>query len=250
MGLETGSTIASFITSNPTSSDPVNQGDDHLRLIKSVLQAQFPGSGGLGFSIPITATETQLNNAATLTGTETLTNKTLTSPTLTSPTLTGTTVTPTATSGDNTTKIASTAFVQAALTLAVPPGTLIQWAGATAPTGYLACPTTATNISRSTYSALFTAIGTLWGAGDGSTTFGLPYFATDQVGVQVGAGTVGTNTVGAILAHTHTYSASNALGAALLSGGFDPTNATTNTGSTGGSANLAAGNRVMYCIRY
>jgi hypothetical protein len=61
MGLETGSTIASFITSNPTSSDPVNQGDDHLRLIKSVLQAQFPGSGGLGYATAITATEEELN---------------------------------------------------------------------------------------------------------------------------------------------------------------------------------------------
>ena len=61
MGLETGSTIASFITSNPTSSDPVNQGDDHLRLIKSVLQAQFPGTGGLGYATAITATEAELN---------------------------------------------------------------------------------------------------------------------------------------------------------------------------------------------
>ena len=61
MGLETGSTISSFITSNPTSSDPVNQGDDHLRLIKSVLKAQFPGSGGLGYSTAITTTEAELN---------------------------------------------------------------------------------------------------------------------------------------------------------------------------------------------
>ena len=61
MGLETGSTISSLITSNPTSSDPVNQGDDHIRLLKSVLQAQFPGAGGLGFAIPITATEAEIN---------------------------------------------------------------------------------------------------------------------------------------------------------------------------------------------
>jgi len=61
MGLETGSTIASFITSNPTSSDPVNQGDDHLRLIKSVMQAQFPGVGGLGYATAITTTEAELN---------------------------------------------------------------------------------------------------------------------------------------------------------------------------------------------
>jgi hypothetical protein len=65
MGLETGSTIASFITSNPTSSDPVNQGDYHLRLIKSVLQAQFPGVGGLGYAAAITTTEAELNSLHT-----------------------------------------------------------------------------------------------------------------------------------------------------------------------------------------
>jgi hypothetical protein len=62
MGLETGSTISSFITSNPTSSDPVNQGDDHIRLIKSVLQSQFPGTTGTGFNTAITATESELNS--------------------------------------------------------------------------------------------------------------------------------------------------------------------------------------------
>ena len=65
MGLETGSTISSFITSNPTSSDPVNQGDDHIRLIKSVLQAQFPGSTSTGFNTAITATEAELNSLHT-----------------------------------------------------------------------------------------------------------------------------------------------------------------------------------------
>jgi len=62
MGLEAGSTISSLITSNPTSSDPVNQGDNHIRLIKAVLQEQFPGTGGLGFNTAITTTETELNS--------------------------------------------------------------------------------------------------------------------------------------------------------------------------------------------
>ena len=62
MGLEAGTTISSFITSNPTETDPVNQGDNHIRLIKAVLQAQFPGSGGLGFNTAITTTETELNS--------------------------------------------------------------------------------------------------------------------------------------------------------------------------------------------
>lgn len=107
MGLETGTSISSLITTNPTSSDPINQGDDHIRLIKSVLKAQFPGAGGLGFATPLTVTEAQLNfvtgatsniqdqinsinsgtSNVTLTGVQTLTNKTLTAPILTSPVL-------------------------------------------------------------------------------------------------------------------------------------------------------------------
>lgn len=71
----------------------------------------------------------------------------------------------------------------------MPAGAVIQHAGTTAPTGYLAC--NAAEVSRSTYAALFSAIGTLYGAGDGSTTFNLP----DMRGLFVrGAGAHGTMT--------------------------------------------------------
>ena len=33
MGLETATYISQLVATNPTSSDPVSQGDDHLRLI-------------------------------------------------------------------------------------------------------------------------------------------------------------------------------------------------------------------------
>jgi len=56
--------------------------------------------------------------------------------------------------------------------LAVPAGFTGAWAGADIPTGYLDCDGSA--ISRATYAALFAAIGTVWGAGDGSTTFNIP----------------------------------------------------------------------------
>jgi hypothetical protein len=65
MGLETGTTISSLITSNPVAGDAVSQGDDHLRLIKGVLQAQFPGAAAGGFAIPITATEAEINQLHT-----------------------------------------------------------------------------------------------------------------------------------------------------------------------------------------
>ena len=54
----------------------------------------------------------------------------------------------------------------------VPSGTVIAFAGAVAPSGWLLCNGSA--ISRTTYSALFTAIGSAHGSGDGSTTFHLP----------------------------------------------------------------------------
>jgi len=51
-------------------------------------------------------------------------------------------------------------------------GTIIPWATASTPSGYLACNGAA--VSRSTYANLFTVIGTTYGSGDGSTTFNVP----------------------------------------------------------------------------
>lgn len=56
--------------------------------------------------------------------------------------------------------------------LSAPPGVVNQFAGSIAPDGWLLCA--GQNVSRSTYSELFNVIGTTYGAGDGSTTFGLP----------------------------------------------------------------------------
>jgi microcystin-dependent protein len=56
--------------------------------------------------------------------------------------------------------------------VALPTGAILPFAGASAPSGLLLCFGQA--ISRSTYSGLFTAIGTVYGVGDGSTTFNIP----------------------------------------------------------------------------
>ena len=45
MGLEVASYIADLVATNPLSSDQVGQGDDHLRLLKTTLQATFPNLG-------------------------------------------------------------------------------------------------------------------------------------------------------------------------------------------------------------
>lgn len=56
----------------------------------------------------------------------------------------------------------------------IPAGVVMDYAGPSVPTGWLECDGAA--VSRVTYAALFTAISTTWGAGDGSTTFNLPDF--------------------------------------------------------------------------
>ena len=54
----------------------------------------------------------------------------------------------------------------------LPPGSVTQYAGPVAPTGWLVCDGSA--VSRTVYSDLFAAIGTTYGTGDGSSTFNLP----------------------------------------------------------------------------
>ena len=54
----------------------------------------------------------------------------------------------------------------------IPPGTIVDYAGSSAPSGWLLCD--GSTVNRSTYAALFSAIGTTFGSGDGSTTFVLP----------------------------------------------------------------------------
>ena len=71
MGLETASYISQLVATNPLATDPISQGDDHLRLIKSVLQTQFSGLSGttavtssgaeLNILDGVTATSTELN---------------------------------------------------------------------------------------------------------------------------------------------------------------------------------------------
>jgi hypothetical protein len=71
--------------------------------------------------------------------------------------------------------IISQATIQGATTTIaplVPAGTIVAWAGATAPSGYLICD--GSNISRATYAAVFAICGTTYGVGDGSTTFNIP----------------------------------------------------------------------------
>ena len=110
---------------------------------------------------------------------------------------------------------------QAYIQEAVGTGAVQMFARATAPPGWL--KTNGAAISRTTYAALFAAIGTVFGAGDGSTTFNLPDLRgeflrswDDARGIdasrafgswQDGANKSHTHTATATTdAHTHTWS--------------------------------------------
>lgn len=157
----------------------------------------------------------------------------------------------------------------------VPAGTLIEFGGTSAPSGYLACD--GTEYSRTTYARLFAAIGTTWGAGNGSTTFNVPdlrgYFLR-------GAGTNSDGTVGPAVGekqadtylnhthgvtenpHTHTVavtsgnSPSSVFGTgAQYSGGSTTTssvktNLTVNASTTGGTETRPKNFGVLHCIKW
>lgn len=74
----------------------------------------------------------------------------------------------------------------------IPTGSLVPFAGAVIPEGYLLCNGAA--VSRTTYAKLFAVIGTLWGTGDGETTFNLPDFSDKFL-----EGTTSTENVGKFL---------------------------------------------------
>lgn len=58
MTVETASYISQLVATNPTASDPKSQGDNHIRMVKTVLQTQFPNLG----AVAVTPTATQINN--------------------------------------------------------------------------------------------------------------------------------------------------------------------------------------------
>lgn len=72
-----------------------------------------------------------------------------------------------------------------------PSGALISFGGTIAPAGWLLCD--GSTVSRTTYAALFAAIGITWGPGDGATTFTLPDMRRR---VPVGSGGAGTSDLG------------------------------------------------------
>jgi len=93
------------------------------------------------------------------------------------------------------------------VSVAPPVGSIIIYAASAAPSGWLECD--GSNVNRATFPNLFNAIGSTFGAGDGSTTFGLPDLRGEFVrgwdngrGVDDGRG-FGTAQSDEFKSHTH-----------------------------------------------
>lgn len=139
--------------------------------------------------------------------------------------------------------------------VAAPTGTITQYAGASAPTGYLLCDGSA--VSRSTYADLFTILSTSYGAGDGSTTFNLPDLRgrvpvgkgtnadVDELGDSDGVSTVANRKGVIVPAHYHSSRATGADINITSSGSHDhgPGEGTAFL-TTSGSANVTSGSGI------
>jgi microcystin-dependent protein len=91
----------------------------------------------------------------------------------------GSTPTRLAAPGDGTYSIAFASSIPsyvAVLPNVIPPGIITMYGATAAPSGYLNCDGSA--VSRGTFAALFSIIGTTFGAGNGTTTFNLPDLRT------------------------------------------------------------------------
>lgn len=135
-------------------------------------------------------------------------------------------------------------------------GEVCFFARGTAPTGFLKANGSA--VSRSTYAALFAAIGTLYGAGDGSTTFNLPDLRGEFIrgfddgrGIDTGRA-MGSAQADELKSHTHPYNGSVYYYAAHPYGsGYDYIAGTgSTTGTTGGTETRPRNIALLACIKY
>ena len=159
--------------------------------------------------------------------------------------------------------------------LAMPAGAVQAFALSSAPTGWLEC--NGSNVNRTTYARLFAAIGTTFGVGDGSATFGLPDLRGEFLrgwdngrGVDSGRA-FGSAQADMVEAHKHvmavgehlqapfgaTTTQENGIGASdtnnelpYTNDGSDYDGLATNTAGVIGAETRPRNVALLYCIRY
>lgn len=139
----------------------------------------------------------------------------------------------------------------------VPAGAVQTFAFSAVPASWLKCNGAA--VSRTAYADLFTAIGTSWGPGDGSTTFNLPDLRGEFVrgwddarGVDAGR-VLGSAQGDMFKAHTHDMGSEAGGGGnyptVVDSAGVDETQSGNPTTSTGGAETRPRNVALAYCIK-
>jgi len=140
-----------------------------------------------------------------------------------------------------------------------PPGTVISVASSIAPAGYLKANGAA--ISRTAYATLFSGIGTIHGAGDGSTTFNVPDLRGQFIrgwadnGSTDSGRTFGSSQTDDFKSHTHTLNqirASYSPGAGYYGNAGGSTGALTSDAAptTGGTETRPVNVALLHCIKY
>ena len=142
------------------------------------------------------------------------------------------------------------------------PGEVTYFAMSSAPTGWLKA--NGAQVSRSTYADLFAAIGTTFGAGNGSTTFNLPDLRGEFIrGWDNGRGVDAGRSFGSFQAdeferHNHTVVGNNrgTIGSQLFAPGLfrddaeRPANDPDSIGFTGGSETRPRNIALLACIKF
>lgn len=141
--------------------------------------------------------------------------------------------------------------------LATPSGAVGFFAMATPPTGWIKANGAA--VSRTAYAALFAAIGTTYGTGDGSTTFNVPDLRgefvrgwDDSRGVDSGR-VIGSTQSGQIQSHVHTLPVNTSGGASYgnsAAPGLNTSDSSLSVASTGGNETRPRNLALLACIKF
>jgi microcystin-dependent protein len=238
MGLEAATFVADLVTTNPVgATDAKSQGDDHLRLIKSVLQSTFPNFAGAFNRVQTKAgnyNAAATDNASLLMFSAAGNLQLLAAATAGNrwsvhayAELADITVIPNGAELINEVNanlviargscavifcdgVKHHVFIMSA-GMGTLPGEIKAFGGAATPSGYHLCAGQA--ISRTTYANLFAAIGTVWGVGDGVTTFNVPDFR--------GRALIGKDDMGGAAANRITNANAGFVGTTLGAAGGD-----------------------------
>lgn len=134
-------------------------------------------------------------------------------------------------------------------------GAVMFFAMSTAPASWLVCNGSA--ISRATYATLFSKIGVLYGAGDGSTTFNIPDMRGEfPRGLDLGRGVdigrkIGSAQAGDIQSHTHRLQYGSNPGVNFGTPGYSAASAISSAGveATGGTETRPRNIALLPCIK-